>query len=278
MNHQIIVDSCVDFNDELLGQKDKILRVPFKIMLDGEEMTDKDLDTSSLVSKMKADIGKISTACPSPSDFYSAFKKNTVNFVVTISSKVSGSYQSAMIAKNMLKEEDQVNAVHVIDSKSASAGQSLIVLKLKNLLEKSSDSEQIIQKINEYIGNLKTLFLPASLDNLVKNGRISGFKAMIGKALRVVPILGSNENGEIVLKGRAMGEKQAVERLLAIIALSAVDIKNSMLAITYVDDREKAERIKETIQNRLRFKEIHIFRAGGLSSVYVDRGGLVFAF
>lgn len=278
MGYQIIVDSCVDFDDQLPCQNVEIVLVPFKIIIDGEEIIDNGFDTSSFVSKLKAGIGKFLTACPSPYDFYSAFKKNAFNFVVTISSKVSGSYQSAMIAKKMLEEEGQVNTVHVIDSKSASAGQSLVVLKLKSLLEQISDSEQIVRKIKKYIANLKTLYLPVSVDNLLKNGRISNFKAMIGKLLHIIPIIGSSENGEIVLKGRAIGKKQAVERLMAIIALSATDMKNSILAITYVDNKEEAENIRKIIQNRLYFKEVGIFRAGALSSVYVNRGGLVFAF
>lgn len=190
MGYQIIVDSCVDFDDQLPCQNVEIVLVPFKIIIDGEEIIDNCFDTSSFVSKLKAGIGKFLTACPSPYDFYSAFKKNAFNFVVTISSKVSGSYQ----------------------------------------------------------------------------------------LLHIIPIIGSSENGEIVLKGRAIGKKQAVERLMAIIALSATDMKNSILAITYVDNKEEAENIRKIIQNRLYFKEVGIFRAGALSSVYVNRGGLVFAF
>lgn len=278
MNTQIIVDSCVDFNDRLFKKINGILRIPFKIRVGGEEIVDRDLDTSSLLEKMKADVGKITTACPSPYDFYENFKKNAVNFVVTISSKLSGSYQSAMAARDMMREEGLENQVYVIDSKSASAGQNLIVLKLRELLEQKIESSLIMQKITEFTEQMKTLFLPVSIDNLARNGRISGLKAEIGKALRIVPILGSNGNGELVLKGRAFGEKQAVTKLLDLMEASAVDIENSPLAITFVDAKEKAERMRETIQQRLHFKEIHIFQAGGLSTVYADRGGLVFAY
>jgi DegV family protein with EDD domain len=278
MDKQIIVDSCVDFNEKVFGKINEILRIPFKIMIDGEELIDKNLDTTSLMAKMKASVGRISTACPSPNDFYETFKKHTVNFVVTISSKLSGSYQSAMMAKQMLEEEGLKNSVYVFDSKTASAGQNLVVLKLKDLLEQGIDSEQIVKKIGDYTAGLKTLFLPVSIDNLQKNGRISSLKAGISKALRVVPILGSNGNGELVLKGRAIGEKQAASKLLDMIEASAVDIENSTLAITFVDLKEKAENMRDAIQKRLHFKDIQIFQAGGLSTVYADRGGLVFAY
>lgn len=278
MNTQIIVDSCVDFNDRLFKKINGILRIPFNIRIGGEEIIDRDLDTASLLEKMKADVGKITTSCPSPYDFYENFKKNAVNFVVTISSKLSGSYQSAMAARDMMQEEGLGNQVYVIDSKSASAGQNLIVLKLKDLLDQGIDSSLIMQKITEYAAQLKTLFLPVSIDNLARNGRISGLKAEIGKALRIVPILGSNGDGELVLKSRAFGEKQAVTKLLDLIEASAVNVENSPLAITFVDAKEKAELMREAIQQRLHFKDIHIFQAGGLSTVYADRGGLVLAY
>lgn len=278
MNTQIIVDSCVDFNDKLFKRINGILRIPFKIRVGGEEMVDRNLDTTSLLEKMKADVGKITTSCPSPYDFYENFKKNAVNFVVTISSKLSGSYQSAMAAKEMMQNEGLENQVYVIDSKTASAGQNLIVMKLKELLDHETDSNLIMQRIGDYAAHLKTLFLPVSIDNLARNGRISGLKAEIGKVLHVVPILGSNGNGELVLKGRAMGERQATAKLLDLIQATAVDMEHSSLAITFVDGIEKAEKMREEIQKRLHFKDIHIFQASGLSTVYADRGGLVFAY
>lgn len=278
MDKQIIVDSCVDFNDRLLGKINEVLRIPFKIRINGEEMVDRNLDTASLLEKMKSGMGKVSTACPSPNEFYETFKKNAENFVVTISSKLSGSYQSAMAAKRMLQEDGLKNSVYVFDSKSASAGQNLVVLKLKSLLEQGVDSDRVAEKVEEYAAGLKTLFLPVSLDNLERNGRISGLKAGIGKALRVVPILGSNGDGELVLKGRAIGEKQAAAKLIDLIAATAENIESSTLAITFVDLREKAEQMRETIRQRLPFQDIQIFRAGGLSTVYADKGGLVFAY
>lgn len=278
MEYQIVSDSCVDFDEELPDPFAEVSRIPFTIKVDDREMEDKDLDISSLINQMQSSVSKISTACPSPHSFYSAFKKFAENFVVTISSKLSGSHQSALVAAEMTEEDGPSKPVHVIDSKSASAGQTLVVMKLKELLDQSLGYEQVIQKINEYIKSLTTLLLPESIENLARNGRINGFKAIVGKFLHVVPILGTNRDGEIVLKGRAFGARQAEEKLISMIAASAVDVKNTVLAITYVDTREKAERIGKLIQSQLNFKEINIFRASGLSTVYIDKGGLVFAF
>lgn len=278
MDFQIISDSCMDFDDQFSESADETTRVPFTIVVDGEEIADKNLDVASFMPKMKA-RKEISTACPSPFDFYRAFKKGTVNFIITISSMVSGSFQSAMLAKRMFEGEDKENQAYVIDSKSASAGQNLIVLKLKSLIEQSLDIKYIIRRINIYVNNLHTLFLPVSIDNLERSGRIGRFKAIIGKALHFIPIFGSNKIGQLVLKDWAMREEQAVEKILETISVSTTDLhSNIILAITHVDAREKAEKMRDIIQSRFHFKKVLILRAGGLSTVYADKGGLVFAY
>ena len=107
MNIKIVMDSCVDFNNEVFDNERIMERVPFKIIIDNEEMVDLDLEQSEVITKMKNSKNKIGTACPSPHEFLEAFKNCKNNFVVTISEKLSGSYNSAMVAKEMLKEEDK---------------------------------------------------------------------------------------------------------------------------------------------------------------------------
>ena len=107
MDTQIVMDSCVDFNNKVFDNEKIMERVPFKIIIDNDELVDLDLDQSELITKMKNSKNKIATACPSPNAFLETFKKCKNNFVVTISEKLSGSHNSAMLAKEMLKEEFQ---------------------------------------------------------------------------------------------------------------------------------------------------------------------------
>lgn len=278
LESKIVVDSCVDFNGEVFDNNDQIERIPFNIIIDDEEIVDKELDTNLLISKMKESKSKIVTSCPSPNDFLAAYKKCKNTFVVTISSKLSGSHNSALVAKDILKEESPDNSVYVFDSKSATVGETLVVLKIIQLLKEKIPVLQIVEKTNEYIANMKTFLILKSYNNLVKNGRISSVKALIGSLINIVPIMGDNGDGEIVLKDKVRGHQNAYRRLIDMIGQDNIDFKNTILGITHVNAEEKAKKIKSEIEKKYSFKEVLIFKAGGLSTVYADDGGIVIAY
>ena len=278
MNNEIIMDTCIDYNNEIFDNEACMERVPFKILIDGEEIVDKDLEQSVLITKMKNTKNKIATACPSPDEFFKALKEKKNNFVVTISEKLSGSHNSAILAKSMMEEKSPETFVHVFDCKNATAGASLIVLKLKQLIEEKIHPTEIVKSINEYIEETKTFLLAERLDNLAKNGRISSTKAFVGTLLNISPIMCDNGDGEIILKEQVRGKKKAFNRLIEIIGEEGTDIKNKVIGITHVNAREKAEKLKEEIKNRYDFKDIIIFEEGGLSTIYADDGGIVVSF
>ena len=205
MNIRIVTDSCIDINKDVFGNEENMERVPFKIIIENEEMIDENLNLNELREKMKATKNKITTACPSPHDFLEVFKKCKENFVVTISEKLSGSHNSAVLAANMFLEEVEDGFIHIFDSKTATAGASLIALKLKTMIEEKTDKNKIIEDINKYIDQMKTFLVPVRLDNLAKNGRISSQKAFVGSLLQVTPIMCSNGNGELILKEQVRG-------------------------------------------------------------------------
>lgn len=275
MKTRIVTDSCIDINKDVFGNEENMERVPFKIIIEDEEIVDRNLDLNELREKMKATKNKIATACPSPHDFLEAFKKCKENFVVTISEKLSGYHNSAVLAANMFLEEVEDGFVHIFDTKTATAGASLVTLKLKQLLEASVENNTIIDEINKYINQMKTFLVPVKLDNLAKNGRISSKKAFVGSLLQVTPIMCDNGDGEIILKEQVRGRKKAFNRLLEIIGEEGQDIENKVLAISHVNARERAEQLKEEIKSRYNFKDIIIFEGGGLTTVYADDGGIV---
>lgn len=278
MENKIISDSSVDFKENKDSVTEGLEIVPFKIQIDDEEIIDTNLNTEDLLKKMKASFNQIKTACPSPSEFYDAFSKEGASFVVTISSALSGSYNSAVLAKNMFLEKLPEALVHIFDTKSACAGVNLVILKIKELVMQNLKFDEIVNNVNKYISKMKTLFILDSLDNLVKNGRISNLKAMLASFLHIVPIMGENGKGEIVLLEQVRGNKKAFNRLIDMIGESGVDFENTVLGITHSNAKEKAENLKNEILRRFKFKDVLIFAAGGLSTVYADDGGIVVAF
>ncbi|HHZ03018.1 MAG TPA: DegV family protein [Tissierellia bacterium] len=274
MKSNLIVDSCVDFNEET----EKFERVPFRILIDDEEIVDENTDITELIKKMKNSTSQIKTACAPPEDFMNKLKEHTHNFVVTISSQLSGSYNSARIAVDTFKEKFPDTFVHIFDSKTACAGETMIALKVKQLIEENFKPNEIVEHTEKYISKLRTLFILDSLDNLAKNGRISNFKAILANIMHIVPIMGEDGEGRIVLKERVRGKKRAFARLIEMIDEYNVDFENTVLGITHVNCLEKAEKLRDEIKAKYPFKDIKIFKSGGLSTVYADDGGIVIAF
>ncbi|QSX05300.1 DegV family protein [Sedimentibacter sp. zth1] len=277
MNSKIIVDSCLDYDDNI-AWLNEIERIPFKLIVDEEEIIDDNIDTDMLLDKMKQKKTVVKSACPSPNDFYNSFEDNGESYVVTISSKLSGSHNSAELAKKMFLEKSPNSKIHIFDSKSAASGQALIALQIKTLIEEKLNFEQIIENIEKYIEKLNTLFILNTLDNLAKNGRISMVKAKLASILHIVPILCGNEVGEIDLKDQIRGNKKAFMKLVEFIGESCNDYKDRVLGITHVNALEKAKKLKDDILSKYNFKDVLILEAGGLSTLYADDGGIIVTF
>ena len=278
MNSKIIVDSCVDFHKSLSDIEVPLSRVPFKLTIGGVEIVDD--GTSSMheiLSRMKKSKEKVTTACPSPAEFMNEIDPNKHNYIITISSKLSGSYNSAMVAKNSVKLGES-GSVDIIDCKSASAGENLVVLKVYDMIVNGFEREKIVEEANKFVSRLKTRFVLNSLDNLAKNGRINNISAILGRFLHIVPVMCDNGNGEIGLKEKVRGRGAAITRLRNIIETEALESGSKVLAITHINAKDVAKKIRNEIIRKDIFKEILIFDASGLSTVYGDDGGIIVAY
>lgn len=278
MESKVIVDSCVDFNDQALSTQVSFERIPFKLRVENEELIDRDLNTQMLLDKMKASKNKVSTACPSPEEYRTAIDPNKVNYIITISSKLSGSYNSAMIAASIVQEDHPDCQIYVIDSESAAAGQDLLCIRLLEYLEAGLAPADIADRLHRLVAEMHTYFILNSLENLAKNGRISNTVAIIGKMLKIVPIMSDDGHGEIALKEKVRGKKKSFARLVEIISDEVTDASERILAITHVHARETAEKLKTALEASCTFKDIVIFESGGLSTLYADNGGIVLAY
>lgn len=278
MNYKIVADSSCDLNKEL-NEKLNISLVPFKIDVDDKKfIDDESMDTMELIQAMKNSPNPVRTSCPSPGDFVDEYKKADTIFAVTISSQLSGTYNSAALAKDMVKEEDPEKFVHVFDSKSASIGETLIAMKIQELIENKLSNLEIVEKVENYISSMRTFFILESLDNLIKNGRISKTKGLIANVLNLKPIMGSTETGEIKLVENVRGTKKAFKRLVEIIGETGEKFEEKILAISHTNALEKAEELKREIQEKYKFKDIILVKTAGLSTAYANDGGIILVF
>lgn len=278
MKYRIIADSSCDLNDSLKEKLD-ISLVPFSIDVEDEKFTDdKDLEVNKLIASMKKSPNPVKTSCPSPGDFASEYMGIDSVFAVTISSKLSGTYNAAFLAKEMIQEKYPETFIHVFDSKSASIGETLVAIKIQELINQDLDNLDIVDKIEKYIAEMKTFFILESLDNLIKNGRISKTKGLVANILNLKPIMGDDGEGNIELVENNRGSKKAFKRLIQIIGETGEKFEEKTLGIAHANALEKAENFKVEVEKLYKFKDIVIVKTGGLSTAYANDGGIILAF
>ena len=277
MDYKIVVDSCCDIGPEM-REKLGIISVPLILMLEEKEFVDdKSLVLSDFMAKMKACVGKIGSAAPSPAAYMDAFINAGKSFAVTLSSQLSASYSSAKAGLALALESKDVES-YVFDSKSASAAEILIVMKIRDFLDKGLHRQEIISHVENFIKNMKTYFVLENHDNLVKNGRMNKLSSKVLGALDIKLVMGADDEGKIKLYSKPRGERRMIERLVSLVGESGRKTETENLVITHCNNPGLAEKLAAEIKNRFTFKEIFILPTGGLSSLYADNKGVIMAF
>lgn len=277
MEYKIIADSSCDLNDDLKAVMDVSL-VPFKIDIDDSSFVDDaDIDMEKLVSTMLASPNPIKSSCPSPGDFKETYVDGDNVFVVTISKELSATYNSAILAKDMILEEFKDKFVHVFNSKSASVGETLTAIKIKECIDQKLSNSEIVEKVEQYIEDMKTYFISEDLSNLIKNGRISKTAGLIANVLNIKPIMKATDDGNIEAVEKIRGSKKAFKRLAEIIGETGVKFEERVVAISHANALDKALDLKEDLK-KYNFKDIIIVETKGLSTVYVNNGGIIISF
>jgi EDD domain protein, DegV family len=274
---KIIVDSGCDLTDEM-KREHNIISVPLNLNVDNKNyVDDENLDRENFLCDMEKSQNACKSSAPSPELYLNAYKCEEDIFAVTLSSKLSGSYNSALMAKQLHIDEIGEKFIHVFDSLSASVGETLIALKISELAKLNTAKEKIIEAVNEFIKGMNTFFILEKFDNFVKNGRINPYIAGLASFFSIKPIC-KGKNGEVALSDKARGYEKAAEKLINIIAKSVKEPEEKILGITHVKCIEKALAFKENIMKKVKFKDIIIMEATGLCTMYANRGGIIVAY
>ena len=275
MSYLILCDSCTDFTDAM--EKDPhFVRIPLTLHVGEEDIIDDEtFDQASFLKKVAEYPDASKSSCPSPEKFMDYFEKADEIYIVTLSSHLSGSFNSAELAKSMYLEKHPDKKIHVFDSKSASAGQSLIALEIQKRAINELPFEQIVNEVTDFLNTMGTKFVLETLEVLRKNGRLSKVTAMLVNALNVKLVMTSDGNGEIAKTSQARGMKKAIQKMAEAIKEDAVDPENRTLFISYCNNKERAEFVKDAILSVLSFKDVLIAPTGGVSSLYAADGGIV---
>lgn len=278
MSYRIIGDSCTDLPNTL-KEDPHFKLVPLTLIVDDVSILDDEtFDQADFIRRVKAYPHSPKSACPSPEDYMKHFDLDGDIYVVTLSSPLSGSYNSAELAKKLYLEEHPDKNIEVFDSHSASVGQTLIAMKIKELVEAHLSFKEVVAKVHAFRDSLNTKFVLESLDTLRKNGRLSNLQAIIASALNIKPVMGATPEGNICKVDQARGITKALLLMAKCIEEDAVKPSERILGIAHCNNRERAEFIKEEILKRVPFKDAFIVNTAGVSSLYANEGGIITAY
>jgi DegV family protein with EDD domain len=277
--YKIIIDSCGELNEKM-KQDSHFANVPLTLEVDGEDIIDDaSFDQTSFLAKVAASPTGPNSACPSPSAYMDEMEDAEHIYIVTLSAQLSGSYNSACLAKDLFEEEhedeDTEFKVHVFDSKSASIGQTLIGLKIQECEEAGMSFEEVIEAVDAYIAQQHTFFVLETLETLRKAGRLSNLKAKLASTLNIKPIMGSTEIGSIQQLGQARGMMKALDKMVECMLEVTQNCEEKVLAISHCNCPERAKLLMEKVMAKANFKEIFIVDTQGVSSMYANDGGLI---
>lgn len=274
--YKIIIDSCGELSKEM--QEDgHFENVPLTLQIgDTEIVDDKSFNQAEFLKKVAESEEGPKSACPSPDAYMQAMDCDAEHiYVITLSSQLSGSYNSACLAKDLFLEDNEDKKICVIDSKSASIGESLIGLHIAACEEAGMDFETVVENIEKYIEEQHTFFVLETLETLRKAGRLSNLKAKLASTLNIKPIMGSTEEGNIQQLAQARGMNKALDRMVQSMMEVTQNCENRILAISHCNCKERALQLKEKIEKVASFKEIFIVDTAGVSSMYANDGGII---
>ncbi len=281
-NMHILVDSCCDLSAEVRKAMDASV-APLTITVDNVEYIDNGtVEIVPYLEAMKLSASPARSACPSPSLYMEEMLAAPGDcFVITLSSQLSGSYNAAMLGREMALEAAPEKRIHVFDSESACAGETLLAMDLNDAIQAGKPFDEIVRFINEKIANMRTLFVLDSIDNLAKNGRLNRAVAAIANVLSIRPVLSDDGKGGIKILSKARGTKKALAQLVEAIRKQTDHCaeRSKRLTLSYCNCLARAKEVREQIFARCpAIREIIMTPTSALSSMYADDGGIVVAF
>lgn len=275
MKYGIIADSSCDLT-ELSDTHNNIFydRAALMIRVGETEYVDNtSLDLNHFMLDMENCKTTTGSSAPSPDDWYNAYLQADEIFVLTISGKLSGSYNSAVAGMNMLLEHFPDKKIHIIDSLSTGPEMTLAVLKLQECMKQNLPFEEIKKIITEYMTHTHLYFILESLDNLVRNGRVSKLVGNIAGVLGIKILGQASEEGNLEILQKCRGRNKTYDNLIKNIQARYTSL--SKVIISHCFNEEGALYIKEKILSLFPTCAVTLMPTGGLCSYYAERNGLL---
>lgn len=271
---KIVADSSVDIRG-MCGVD--FSSAPLKIITSEKEYIDNaSLDVAGMVGDLADYKGRSSSSCPNTSDWLGAFEGYDEIYCVTITSGLSGSYNSAMAAGQIYESEHAGSRVFVLDSLSTGPEMVLFCEKIRDLVLDGVEFDEVCSRVLEYSRHTGLLFMLASMTNLANNGRVRPIAAKMAGLLGIRAIGKASERGELEPLHKVRGERKALDTMLE--ELETQHFNGKKLSIAHCINEGAASTLAALVRERYPDCDISIRECGGLCSFYAERGGLLVGF
>lgn len=250
---------------------------PLKIVT-GERIyvDDSTLDVLQMVNDLADYKGRSGTSCPNPTDYLAAFGDADEIYCVTITGSLSGSYNSALVAKSTYEQEHPTRRVYVLNSLSTGPEMALIIERMRDLIMKGLSFDQITAAIDEYTAHTGLIFMLESMRNLANNGRISPLVAKLAGMLGIRVIGRASDRGELEMLSKPRGERNALAAVIN--HLRTLGYSGGAIRIAHAVNEPLANTVADLVKKEFGTTDIGVYSLRGLCSFYAERGGLIIGF
>lgn len=275
MSYKIVVDSCCELPEEYKNDS-RFEIVPLGLEVgDYIIQDDENFNQKEFLQKVADYPLCPKSSCPSPERFREAYHDGAEEiYVVTLSSHLSGSYNSAELGKRLYSEKYGEKKIHVVDSESASCGETQLVEKIVAYKEAGLGFEETVKAVETFKRKMRTYFVLDNLETLRKNGRLSSVKALVASTLNIKPVMVGNW-GVIEQKGQAIGINKALAKMADCLVADVKNPEERTLMITHCNCPERAEFMRGLMEKRASYKRILVMDTAGVSSMYANDGGVI---
>ena len=276
MKWKIVSDSCCDLmKKEVACDEVDFTTIPFILNIGNEEyIDDENLDVVKMISAMESCATACSSACPSPATWLDEYADAENAIAITISSNLSGSHNSAVIAKEMVTDKNK--NVAILDSRSTGPELVICIEEMVKLIKSGLSFDEVVAKANAPLAQTKTAFAICSFDNLVKNGRMSRLTGFVARKLGMWGIGIASDQGTIAIKGKSRGPEKAISIIIG--DMTERGFSGERVVISHCKNESFAEKLKSAILEKWQSAEISLRETRGLDSFYAERGGIIIAY
>lgn len=278
MTWKIVADSGCDLI-ELQGKTPdlRFVRVPLTLQVGSQLFVDDEgMDIDHMLELLKTTKVAATSACPSPDAYMRAFEGADNVLVVTITGALSGSQNSAQIAKTMFLEQHPQANIHVIDSLSAGGEMDLLVLKMQELIQSDLSFDGVVEQIDAYRAKTKLLFALAKVDNLVKNGRLNKVVGKVVGLLNIRIVGEASAEGKLDVLHKVKGQKKSVSTLYK--EMVTAGYQGGRVMVAHCRNEKIGQQLKDLIAEDYPQADVEVIATSGLCSFYAEEGGILMGY